>query len=55
MGKKKEPFSQSFWKTAGEALFAQGEKKDLILFVRICCFGALIRGLRNLGASLKRF
>ena len=25
-------------------------KKDLSLFVRICCFGTLIRGLQNLGA-----
>ena len=24
-------------------------QKDLILFARICCFGALIRGLQNLG------
>ena len=30
-------------------------KKDLILFVRSCCFGVLIRGLENLEASLKGF
>ena len=29
--------------------------KDLIWFVRICCFGALIRGLQNLGTPLKGF
>ena len=28
-------------------------QKDLILFVRSCCFGVLIRGLQNLGASCK--
>ena len=28
-------------------------KKDLIWFVRICCFGALIRGLQNLEAPCK--
>ena len=31
----------------------KAEKKDLILFVRICCFGALIRGLQNLECSRK--
>ena len=30
-------------------------QKDLILFVRICCFGALFRGLQNLESSLKGF
>ena len=30
-------------------------QKDLSLFVRICCFFALIRGLQNLESSLKGF
>ena len=30
-------------------------QKDLIGLVRSCCLCALMRGLRNLGASLKRF
>ena len=32
-----------------------GVQKDLSLFMRICCFGALLRGLRNLEAPLKGF
>ncbi len=34
--------------------FPKGKaQKDLSLFVRICCFGALIRGLQNLESSRK--
>ena len=32
-----------------------GVQKDLSLFMRICCFGALLRGLQNLEAPLKGF
>ena len=36
--------------------FPKGKaQKDLSLFVRICCFGALIRGLENLESPLKGF
>ena len=34
---------------------AAKRKKDLIGLERICCLGALNRGLQNLEASLKRF
>ena len=33
---------------------AAGRRKDLSLFVQSCCLGALIRGLQNLDALLKK-
>jgi hypothetical protein len=38
-----------------EQSFPKGKlQKDLSVFVRICCFGALIRGLQKLEAFLKK-
>ena len=42
------------FQNAGKNAFCRLEK-GFNWIVRICCFGALLRGLQNLGAPLKRF